>query len=57
LANASTIDVANEEPNRQPIAMHGTTTPGAGEFVGGVILFDETLRQSTTDGKPFAELP
>src|SRR5258706_5841523 len=29
------------------------TTPGVGEFVSGVILFDETLRQSTKDGTNF----
>ena len=31
------------------------TTPGISEYVSGVILFDETLRQKTKDGKPFAE--
>src|SRR3990170_3910955 len=29
------------------------TTPGLGEWVSGVILFDETIRQSTHDGVPF----
>ena len=29
------------------------TTPGASEFISGVILYDETLRQSTLDGVPF----
>jgi fructose-bisphosphate aldolase class I len=32
------------------------TTPGFEEFVGGVILYDETIRQSADDGTPFAEL-
>ncbi|MGQ0521426.1 MAG: class I fructose-bisphosphate aldolase [Actinomycetota bacterium] len=32
------------------------TTPGLEEFVSGVILYDETLRQSTTDGVPFPKL-
>src|SRR5271170_7638262 len=32
------------------------TTPGAEEFISGVILFDETIRQSATDGTPFPEL-
>ena len=32
------------------------TTPGLGDYIGGVILFDETLRQSTRDGVPFAEV-
>jgi fructose-bisphosphate aldolase class I len=29
------------------------TTPGLSEYVSGVILFDETLRQSISDGTPF----
>jgi fructose-bisphosphate aldolase class I len=31
------------------------TTPGMADHVSGVILFDETLRQSTADGIPFGE--
>ena len=30
------------------------TTPGLNESIGGAILFDETLRQQTRDGRPFA---
>jgi fructose-bisphosphate aldolase, class I len=32
------------------------TTPGVEEFISGVILFDETIRQSADDGTPFPEL-
>src|SRR5438046_10432947 len=32
------------------------TTPGVEEFVSGVILYDETIRQSASDGTPFPEL-
>ena len=32
------------------------TTPGLGEFISGVILFDETIRQRSADGTPFPEL-
>ena len=32
------------------------TTPGAEEFISGVILFDETIRQSAADGTPFPQL-
>jgi fructose-bisphosphate aldolase class I len=32
------------------------TTPGVGEFFSGVILFDETIRQATQDGKPFTQV-
>jgi len=32
------------------------TTSGLHEYVGGVILFDETIRQNTTQGKKLAEV-
>jgi fructose-bisphosphate aldolase class I len=32
------------------------TAPGLGEYVSGVILYDETLRQSTAYGVPFVKL-
>jgi fructose-bisphosphate aldolase class I len=31
------------------------TTPGLGEYISGAILFEETLYQSTTDGKKFVD--
>ena len=32
------------------------TTPGLGEFISGVILYDETIRQSRKDGNPFVKV-
>jgi fructose-bisphosphate aldolase, class I len=32
------------------------TTPGAEEHISGVIFYDETLRQATSEGMPFPEL-
>lgn len=32
------------------------TTPGIEEFISGVILYDETIRQKGDDGKPFPQL-
>jgi fructose-bisphosphate aldolase, class I len=32
------------------------TTPGIEDHISGVILFDETIRQATDDGTPFAKL-
>jgi fructose-bisphosphate aldolase, class I len=32
------------------------TSVGIGDYISGVILFDETIRQSTADGKPFPKL-
>ena len=32
------------------------TTPGLGDHISGVILYDETIRQSTQDGVPFTKV-
>ena len=32
------------------------TTPGLGESISGVILYDETIRQQTKDGTPFVKV-
>jgi fructose-bisphosphate aldolase class I len=32
------------------------TTPGVEEYISGVILFDETIKQSASDGTPFPKL-
>jgi fructose-bisphosphate aldolase class I len=47
------IKLESTEPNRRAYREMLFTTPGAGEFISGVILYDETLRQSTSDGVPF----
>jgi len=49
------VSVECNEENRRVYRELLFTTPGIAEFVSGVILFDETLRQKTKDGKPFAE--
>ena len=50
------IDVENTEENRRAYRDMLFTTPGLEEFISGVILFDETIRQSASDGTPFSEL-
>lgn len=50
------IDVPCTEDNRRTYRQLLFTTPGAGDYISGVILFDETLRQSGTDGVPFTKL-
>ncbi len=50
------IGVESTEENRRAYRNLLFTTPGFEEFIGGVILYDETIRQSTDDGTPFAEL-
>ncbi len=43
------------EENRRAYRELLLTTPKANEYLAGAILFDETLRQSTRDGVPFAK--
>jgi fructose-bisphosphate aldolase class I len=50
------IQVESTEENRRRYREILFTTAGIERTVGGVILFDETLRQSTRDGIPFAKL-
>jgi fructose-bisphosphate aldolase class I len=47
------IGVESTEESRRAYRDLLFTTPGLGEWVSGVILFDETIRQSTRDDVPF----
>src|SRR3954453_15193571 len=50
------IGVETSEENRRAYRDLLFTTPGAEEFISGVILYDETIRQSSADGTPFPKL-
>jgi fructose-bisphosphate aldolase, class I len=50
------IDVESTEETRRAYRELLFTTEGAAEYISGVILYDETIRQSTSDGTPFSEL-
>lgn len=50
------IQLASSEENRRRYRELLFTADGIERHLGGVILYDETLRQSTADGTPFAEL-
>jgi fructose-bisphosphate aldolase, class I len=50
------IGVESTEDNRRAYRELLFTTPGVEEFISGVILYDETIRQSASDGTPFPEL-
>jgi fructose-bisphosphate aldolase class I len=50
------IDVESTEESRRAYRDMLFTTEGASDFISGVILYDETLRQSSADGTPFPEL-
>jgi len=49
-----TIKLESTEENRRSYREMLFTAPGAAEYISGVIMYDETLRQKTKDGVPFA---
>ena len=49
------IDVESTEDKRRTWRSLLVTTPGLGEYISGVILFEETLGQKTDDGKTIPE--
>ncbi|XP_023523526.1 fructose-bisphosphate aldolase, cytoplasmic isozyme 1 [Cucurbita pepo subsp. pepo] len=52
----ASISVENVESNRQALRELLFTSPNALSYLSGVILFEETLYQKTSDGKPFVEV-
>jgi fructose-bisphosphate aldolase, class I len=53
LKRFNTIKLESTEENRRAYREMLFTTPGTSEFISGVILYDETIRQKTKDGVPF----
>lgn len=47
------INVENTEENRRTYRELLFTTPNIGEYISGVILYDETIRQRASDGHTF----
>jgi fructose-bisphosphate aldolase class I len=50
------IDVESTEDSRRAYRELLFTTEGAEDYISGVILYDETIRQSAADGTPFPKL-
>jgi fructose-bisphosphate aldolase class I len=50
------IDVESTEDNRRAYRELLFATEGAEDYISGVILYDETIRQSAADGTPFPKL-
>jgi fructose-bisphosphate aldolase class I len=50
------IGVESTEENRRDYRAMLFSTPEAGRYISGVILFDETLRQNGSDGMPLVKL-
>jgi fructose-bisphosphate aldolase class I len=51
-----TIGVESTETNRRDYREMLFTTKGAGDFISGVILYDETIRQQASDGRRLVEI-
>jgi fructose-bisphosphate aldolase class I len=50
------VGVESTEENRRTYRGLLFTTPGVEQYLSGVILFDETIRQKSSDGVPFVQL-
>ena len=50
------IEVESTEEKRREYREMLFTTPGLGDHISGVILYDETIRQSSKDGVPFTKV-
>lgn len=50
------IDVESTEENRRAWRSLLVTTPGLGEYISGIILFEETLEQNTKNSKTIPEV-
>lgn len=52
----ASIGLENTEANRQAYRTLLVSAPGLGNYISGAILFEETLYQSTTDGKKMVDV-
>ena len=52
----TSIGLESTEEHRRAYRDMLFTTPGLGDHISGVILFDETIRQGTAEGTPFTEV-
>jgi len=52
----ASIGLENTEANRQAFRTLLVSVPGLGQYVSGAILFEETLYQSTTEGKKMVDV-
>ncbi len=50
------LGIPQTEESRRAYRELIITTPGLGEFISGVILYDETIRQQKKDGTPFVQV-
>merc|ERR1719157_232319 len=55
-ARLESIGLENIEDNRREWRELLFTTEGLGQYISGAILFEETLFQDSSSGKPFVDL-
>jgi fructose-bisphosphate aldolase class I len=51
-----TLGIQSTEQSRRIYREMLFTSPGAGEFISGVIMYDETIRQESSGGVPLAKI-
>src|SRR5262249_18591465 len=51
-----TLGIQSTEQSRRTYREMLFTSPGAAEFISGVIMYDETIRQKSSGGMPLAEV-
>lgn len=52
----ASIGLENTEANRQAYRTLLVSAPGLGQYISGAILFEETLYQTTIDGKKMVDV-
>ncbi|WP_228142785.1 class I fructose-bisphosphate aldolase, partial [Acinetobacter baumannii] len=52
----ASIGLENTEANRQAYRQLLVSAPGLGQYISGAILFEETLYQSSTEGKKIVDI-
>jgi len=55
-ARFAALDIASTEESRRRYRELLLSAPGIEQYVSGVILYDETIRQRARDGRPFPEV-
>jgi fructose-bisphosphate aldolase class I len=50
------VGIESTEQSRRDYRELLVTAPNAGDYISGIILYDETIRQEASDGRPFVEL-
>ena len=50
------LDIESTEENRRSYRNTLLSTPGLEEYISGVIMYDETIRQKADDGTPFPKM-